>query len=73
MVVVDSVAALTPRAEIEGRWEILTLDCRPDLCRKLYESAAAIGKSHAVRYYNQIREKVGHVWKSRGLRQAAVL
>ncbi len=29
LVVIDSVAALTPRAEIEGRWATATSACRP--------------------------------------------
>ena len=36
LLVVDSVAALTPRAEIEGEMEIIMLDFKPDLCHKLY-------------------------------------
>ena len=30
VIIVDSVAALTPKAEIEGRWVTPTSACRPD-------------------------------------------
>jgi len=29
VIIIDSVAALTPRAEIEGTWATRTSDCRP--------------------------------------------
>ena len=35
IVVIDSVAALVPQAEIEGEWEIVMLDYKQDLCHKL--------------------------------------
>jgi len=61
VVVIDSVAALTPRAEIEGDMG----DSLPGLQARLMSQAlrkltAAISKSHTcVIFINQIREKIG--------------
>ncbi|HEX2326123.1 MAG TPA: recombinase RecA [Chloroflexota bacterium] len=61
VVVIDSVAALTPRAEIEGDMG----DSLPGLQARLMSQAlrkltAAIAKSHcSVIFINQIREKIG--------------
>ncbi len=64
IVVVDSVAALVPRAEIEGEMG----DSLPGLQARLMSQAlrklsAAIARSHtAVIFINQLREKVGIVF-----------
>jgi recombination protein RecA len=64
VVVVDSVAALVPRAEIEGEMG----DSLPGLQARLMSQAlrklaAAIARSHtAVIFINQLREKVGIVF-----------
>ncbi len=64
IVVVDSVAALVPRAEIEGEMG----DSLPGLQARLMSQAlrklaAAIARSHtAVVFINQLREKVGVVF-----------
>ncbi len=66
MVVIDSVAALTPRAEIEGEMGELQVGAMARLmshgCRKL---ASSIGRANAVAVFiNQIREKVGVMYGS---------
>ena len=64
IVVIDSVAALVPRAEIEGEMG----DSLPGLQARLMSQAlrklaAAIARSHtAVVFINQLREKVGVVF-----------
>jgi recombination protein RecA len=61
LIIIDSVAALTPRAEIEGEMG----DCHVGLQARLMSQAlrkltAAIGKSRAcVIFINQLREKIG--------------
>jgi recombination protein RecA len=61
VIVIDSVAALTPRAEIEGDMG----DSLPGLQARLMSQAlrkltAAISKSHScVIFINQLREKIG--------------
>ncbi|MCR4725728.1 MAG: recombinase RecA [Clostridia bacterium] len=61
IVVVDSVAALTPKAEIEGDMEQLTVGSQARLMSKaLRKLTAVINKSKTcVIFINQLREKVG--------------
>ena len=61
IVVVDSVAALTPRAEIEGEMGDQTVGLQARLMsRALRKLASAIAKSHTcVVFINQIRMKIG--------------
>ena len=64
VIVVDSVAALVPRAEIEGEMgdSQVALQARL-MSQALRKLAAAIGKSGtAVIFINQLREKVGIVF-----------
>jgi recombination protein RecA len=61
IVVVDSVAALTPRAEIEGEMGDQTIGLQARLMsRALRKLAAAIAKSRtSVVFINQVRMKIG--------------
>jgi len=61
IVVVDSVAALTPRAEIEGEMGDQTIGLQARLMsRALRKLAAAISKSRtSVVFINQVRMKIG--------------
>ncbi|MFQ5825774.1 MAG: recombinase RecA [Dehalococcoidia bacterium] len=61
VVVVDSVAALLPRAELEGEMGDAHVGLQARLMSQaLRKLAAAISKSHtAVIFINQLREKVG--------------
>jgi recombination protein RecA len=61
LVVVDSVAALTPRAEIEGEMSDSQIGLQARLMSKaLRKLTAAISKSKTcVVFINQIREKIG--------------
>jgi recombination protein RecA len=65
-IVIDSVAALTPRVEIEGEMGDLQVGAQARLmsqgCRKL---ASSIGRANSiVIFINQIREKVGVIYGS---------
>ena len=64
MIVIDSVAALVPRAEIEGEMGDAHVGLQARLMSQaLRKLAAAIGKSGtAVLFINQLREKVGIVF-----------
>ncbi len=66
LVVVDSVAALTPRAEIEGEMGESKIGLQARLMSQaLRKLTAAISKSHAcVIFINQIREKIGVMFGS---------
>jgi recombination protein RecA len=59
--VVDSVAALVPRAELEGTMEDVSVGAQARLMSKaLRKLAAAVGKSGSVvMFINQIRYKIG--------------
>lgn len=61
IIVIDSVAALTPRAEIEGEMGDTHVGLQARLMSQaLRKLTAAIGKSQTVAVFiNQIREKVG--------------
>ncbi len=66
LIVVDSVAALTPRSEVEGEMGDLQVGTMARMmsqgCRKL---ASTAGKANAtVIFINQIREKVGVIYGS---------
>jgi recombination protein RecA len=66
MIVVDSVAALTPRNEIEGEMGDLQVGAMARMmsqgCRKL---ASTVGRANAVAIFiNQIREKIGVMYGS---------
>lgn len=66
MLVIDSVAALTPRAEIEGEMGELQVGSMARMmshgCRKL---ASSVGRANAVAIFvNQIREKIGVMYGS---------
>ncbi len=66
MVVIDSVAALTPRAEIEGEMGDLQVGAMARMmsqgCRKL---ASSVGRANATAIFiNQIREKIGVMYGS---------
>jgi recombination protein RecA len=64
VIVIDSVAALVPRAEIEGEMGDAHVGLQARLMSQaLRKLAAAIGKSGtAVIFINQLREKVGIVF-----------
>ena len=66
IVVVDSVAALVPRAELEGEMGDSHVGLQARLMSQaLRKLTAAIHRSNAaVMFINQIREKVGVVWGS---------
>ncbi len=64
VIVIDSVAALVPRAEIEGEMGDAHIGLQARLMSQaLRKLAAAIGKSGtAVVFINQLREKVGIIF-----------
>lgn len=66
LIVVDSVAALTPRAEVEGEMGDLQVGAMARMmsqgCRKLAATAGRAGTT--VIFINQIREKVGVIYGS---------
>jgi len=66
VIVIDSVAALVPRAEIEGEMGDAHIGLQARLMSQaLRKLVAAIGKSHtAVVFVNQLREKVGIIFGS---------
>ena len=66
VIVVDSVAALVPRAEIEGEMGDIHVGLQARLMSQaLRKLVAAISKSHtAVVFINQLREKVGIIFGS---------
>jgi recombination protein RecA len=66
VIVVDSVAALVPRAEIEGEMGDTHVGLQARLMSQaLRKLVAAISKSHtAVVFVNQLREKVGIIFGS---------
>lgn len=66
IVVIDSVAALVPRAEIEGEMGDVHVGLQARLMSQaLRKLVAAIGRSHtAVVFVNQLREKVGIIFGS---------
>ncbi len=61
VVVVDSVAALTPRAEIEGEMGDAQMGAQARLMSQaMRKTTAAIGRSHTtVIFTNQLRSKIG--------------
>ena len=64
VVVVDSVAALTPRAEIEGEMgaQFIGLQARM-MSQALRKLAAIADESHTlIIFINQLREKIGIMW-----------
>ncbi len=82
IIVVDSVAALTPLAELEGQMEDQTIGAQARLMSKsMRKLAGSINKSNTiVLFINQIREKVGVIFGNpevtpggRGLKFAASL
>jgi recombination protein RecA len=66
VIVIDSVAALVPRAEIEGEMGDAHIGLQARLMSQaLRKLVAAISKSHtAVVFVNQLREKVGIIFGS---------
>jgi len=66
VIVIDSVAALVPRAEIEGEMGDVHVGLQARLMSQaLRKLVAAISKSHtAVVFINQLREKVGIIFGS---------
>lgn len=66
LVVIDSVAALTPRAEIEGEMGDAHMGLQARLMSQaLRKLTAAISKAHTcVIFINQIREKIGVMFGS---------
>ncbi len=82
MIVIDSVAALTPLAELEGQMEDQTIGALARLMSKsMRKLAGTINKTNTVvLFINQIREKVGVIFGNpevtpggRGLKFAASL
>ncbi len=61
LIVIDSVAALTPKAEIEGDMEDTVVGLQARLMsRALRKITAVVGKSNtAVVFINQLRDKIG--------------
>ncbi len=66
VIVIDSVAALVPRAELEGEMGDIHVGLQARLMSQaLRKLVAAISKSHtAVVFVNQLREKVGIIFGS---------
>jgi len=66
LIVIDSVAALTPRAEIEGEMGDAHMGLQARLMSQaLRKLTAAISKSHTcVIFINQLREKIGVMFGS---------
>lgn len=64
LIVIDSVAALTPKAEIEGDMETATMGMQARLMsRALRKITAVVGKSNtAVIFINQLRDKIGVIY-----------
>lgn len=64
VVVIDSVAALTPRAEIEGEMGQQTIGLQARLMSQALRKLAAIAdKSQTlIIFINQLREKIGIMW-----------
>lgn len=64
LIVIDSVAALTPKAEIEGDMETATMGLQARLMsRALRKITAVVGKSNtAVIFINQLRDKIGVIY-----------
>lgn len=64
VVVIDSVAALTPRAEIEGEMGQQTIGLQARLMSQALRKLAAIAdKSQTlIIFINQLREKIGVMW-----------
>lgn len=64
LIVIDSVAALTPRAEIEGDMESSTVGLQARLMsHALRKITAVVGKSNtAVVFINQLRDKIGVIY-----------
>lgn len=64
-IVVDSVAAMVPKAEIEARWAIPTWPAGRLMSQALRKLTGIIGKTNTVCIFiNQLREKVGVVYGS---------
>jgi len=60
VIVIDSVAALTPRAEIEVRWVLVIWVCKQTNVTALRKLTGSIKKSNTlVIFINQIRLKIG--------------
>ncbi len=64
VVVVDSVAALTPRAEIEGEMGQQTIGLQARLMSQALRKLAAIADNSQtlIIFINQLREKIGVMW-----------
>ena len=64
LIVIDSVAALTPKAEIEGDMESSNVGLQARLMsRALRKITAVVGKSNtAVIFINQLRDKIGVIY-----------
>ena len=64
LIVIDSVAALTPKAEIEGDMETATMGLHARLMsRALRKITAVVGKTNtAVIFINQLRDKIGVIY-----------
>jgi recombination protein RecA len=64
VVVVDSVAALTPRAEIEGEMGQQTIGLQARLMSQALRKLAAIADKNQtlIIFINQLREKIGIMW-----------
>ena len=64
LIVIDSVAALTPRAEIEGDMESATVGMQARLMsRALRKITSVVGKSNTtVIFINQLRDKIGVIY-----------
>lgn len=64
LIVIDSVAALTPKAEIEGDMEASTVGLQARLMsRALRKITGVVGKSNtAVIFINQLRDKIGVIY-----------
>lgn len=66
LIIVDSVAALTPKAELEGRMDDSTIAAQARMMSKsLRKITASLNKNKAtIIFINQIREKVGVIFGS---------
>ncbi len=64
LIVIDSVAALTPKAEIEGDMESSSVGLQARLMsRALRKITAVVGKSNtSVIFINQLRDKIGVIY-----------
>jgi len=66
IVVVDSVAALVPKAELDGEMGTATWDCMPGSCPGAAQAPGVVSRCNTcLIFINQVREKI-----RRGVRES---